>query len=292
MKNLIYVILHLLISSTLFSQEKTFIREYTFKAGETDSKVTSREKAIEQVKAILLEELGTYVESWVNYNVSESEKINESFFQQEIKTISAGTTETKILEENWNGYEFYIKAQIVADPDEVVRRINQTLSARRSSLVIDSLKLLLKASNDEIQFRSQELENLKTQLSTQNKEIQTKQTTLNSLNQQLATAKQKLSTFQDQENQILSEIETIELRIKNATKKAVDNVRLGMTPTEVKQVCGLPRSTDDCAGKIYYNYGSVFVMFEANIVCSVFPANIYQGACYSATGRYRENSIK
>jgi hypothetical protein len=78
----------------------------------------------------LLEELSTYVESYVNYNVKETNKISEEFFQKEIKTTSVGITETKILEEKWNGEEFYVKAQIKADPNEVIRKINQTLSAR------------------------------------------------------------------------------------------------------------------------------------------------------------------
>lgn len=271
MKKIILLILVNLFFFQLYSQEKIFVREYTYSAGETDSKISSREKALEQVKTILLEELGTYVESYVNYNVNESEKISESFFQQEIKTISAGTTETKILDESWNGYEFYIKAQIKANPEEVVRRINQTLSARRSSAVIDSLKLLLSSSNQEIQVRNQELEKIKAQLNSQNKEIQTKQTTLNSLNQQLSNAKQQLSIYQAQEKQILTEIETIELKIKNATTKAVKNVRIGMTPDEVRQVCGNPRSIDDCSG-INYNYGSVWVMFEGGIVKAVIDA--------------------
>ncbi len=235
--------------------------------------------------------MGTYVESWVNYNVKESEKINESFFQQEIKTISAGTTETKIIEESWNGYEFYIKAQITADPNEVVRRINETLSARRSSAVIDSLKLLLSSSNQEIQFRNQELDKIKAQLNNQNKEIQTKQASLNTLNQQLANAKQQLSTYQVQEKKLLSEIETIEQRIKNATTKAVNNVRIGMTSGEVIQVCGSPRSQDKCLGDLFYNYGSVWVYFSANIVASVFSAKDYKGSCYS-TSYYMERSIK
>lgn len=271
MKKIILLTIVNLFFFQLYSQEKIFVREYTYTAGETDSKISSREKALEQVKTILLEELGTYVESYVNYNINESEKISESFFQQEIKTISAGTTETKILDESWNGYEFYIKAQIKANPEEVVRRINQTLSARRSSAVIDSLKLLLSSSNQEIQIRNQELEQIKSQLSIKNKELQSKQTKLISLNQQLESAKQKLSTYQAQEKQILSEIEAIELKIKNATTKAVNNVRIGMTPKEVEQVCGIPRSIDDCSG-LNYNYGSVWVMFQSGVVVAVIDA--------------------
>ena len=65
-----------------------------------------------------------------------------------------------------------------------------------------------------------------------------------------------------------------------------------MTPSEVKQVCGNPRSTDDCMDKLYYNYGSVWVMFQSNVVISVFPAKYFIGACSPGTGKYREHSIK
>jgi len=271
MKKIIFIILLLGLSNYLYCQEKIFVREYRYSAGETDSKISAREKAIEQVKAILLEELGTYVESWVNYNVKESDKINESFFQQEIKIISAGTTETKILEESWNGYEFYIKAQIKADPNEVVRRINQTLSARRSSAVIDSLNLLLSASNQEIQLQSQKLKTVQAQLNSQNKNIISKQNTLNTLNQQLTNARKQLFTFQSQEKQILSEIQSIEQQIKNATTKAVKNVRIGMTPSEVRKVCGTPRSISYPCDE--FNYGSVWVIFDSGIVTAVIDSH-------------------
>ena len=247
MKTISFILLLIAISCYSFSEEKYFVREYKYTAGESDSKITAREKAIKEVKTLLLEELGTYVESYVNYNVKEVDKINTSFFNQEINTMSAGITETKILEENWNGYEFYIKAQIKADPNEVVRRINQTLSARRSNAVIDRLRILLKTSNQDIQLRSKELTNLKAQLSDQNNGIILKQKELSNLNQQLTNAQNLLSKYQVQENQILSDIQTIENKIKNATTKAVNNVRLGMTPIEVTQVCGTPRSTDKCS---------------------------------------------
>jgi len=291
MKKIVFLTIANLFFFQLYSQEKIFVREYTYTAGETDSKISSRDKALEQVKTILLEELGTYVESYVNYKVNESEKISESFFQQEIKTISAGTTETIILDENWNGYEFHIKAQIKVNPEEVVRRINQTLSARRSSAVIDSLKLLLNSSSKEIQVRNQELEQIKSQLSNQNKEVQSKQTILNSLNQQLTNAKHQLSTYQAQEKQIISELEAIEYRIKNVTTKAVNNVRIGMTSAEVIQVCGPPRAKESCLERLLFNYGNVWVLFESNIVSSLFQASLYKGRCWD-TDYYRQINMK
>ncbi|MBN1253084.1 MAG: hypothetical protein JXA16_13185 [Bacteroidales bacterium] len=271
MRSVIISVLFFIFIDASFSQEKIFIRDYFYKAGENDSKISAREKALEQVKVLLLEELGTYVESWVNYKVEEKDQINKDFFEQEIKTISAGITETKIIDETWNGYEYYIKAQITADPEEVVRRINQTLSARRSSQVIDSLKVLLNSSIEEIELKSKELEKVKIQLENQNKEVSKKQETLNTLNQQLNSAKVQLLSYQAQEKKILSEIEEIEQKIKNSTSKAINNVRLGMIPAEVRQVCGEPRSYDDCSG-LNYNYGSVWVMFEGGIVKAVIDA--------------------
>ena len=209
------------------AQKKTFIREYFYKASETDSKVTSRQKALTEVKALLIEELGTYVESYVNHVVADKNGvITKDFFTNEIKTLSTGTTETKILEERWDGYEYYIKAEILADPEEVVRRINQTLSLRKSSNAIDSLKILLQSSNSELILKSNELTDLKEELASQQKKINSTQASLNGLNQQLIESKRQLATYQAQEKHILSEIEEIEQTMKAATNKAVANVRL------------------------------------------------------------------
>lgn len=266
MKKIIILAFSLMFPMLSISQEKTFIREYLYKASETDSKVSSRQKALTEVKKLLIEELGTYVESYVNYEVTEeNNKITKDFFTNEIKTLSVGTTETKIIEENWDGYEYFVKAEIVADPDEVLKRINQTLSKRKSNEVIDSLKVLIVSSNKELDLKNKELDLFKSQLAAQQKQIDSKENTLKTLNKQLSTAKQQLENYQAQEKQILNEIEAIERKIKNATTKAVSNVRIGMTPSEVRQVCGNPRSIDDCY-ELNYNYGSVWVLFEAGIV--------------------------
>ncbi len=138
---------------------------------------------------------------------------------------------------------------------------------------------MLNTSNKDIQIHSQELSKLKAQLSTQNNEIIQKQKDLINLNQQLTNAQNSLSKYQIQENQILSEIQTIENKIKNATTKAVNNVRLGMTPLEVTQVCGILRSTDKCTD-LFYNYGSVWVQFQSNVVKRLIDASSFKGACY------------
>lgn len=105
-------------AAILHAETKTFIREYTYEAGEIDSKISCRAIALEQVKRLLLEELGTYVESVTvvrNYQIA----------KDEITTLTAGIVQTTILEENWDGREYWLKAKITADPDDVASSIEK-----------------------------------------------------------------------------------------------------------------------------------------------------------------------
>jgi tetratricopeptide (TPR) repeat protein len=94
------------------------IKEYTYQASELDSKTSCRAIALEQVKRELLEELGTYVESTTVVQ-------NAQIEQDEIRTISAGVVQTKVLDESWDGNEYWIKAEVSADPDEVAASIEE-----------------------------------------------------------------------------------------------------------------------------------------------------------------------
>ena len=118
------IILYLTCFSLFFAavplgaETKTFVREYTYEAGEIDSKISCRAIALEQVKRLLLDELGTYVESVTvvrDYRVA----------KDEITTLTAGIVQTTILEEKWDGKEYWLKAKITADPDEVASSIEK-----------------------------------------------------------------------------------------------------------------------------------------------------------------------
>ena len=60
---ILLVISVLLTTNVAIAEIKTFTKEYTYEAGELDSKVTSRFNALEQVKRLLLEELGAFLTS-------------------------------------------------------------------------------------------------------------------------------------------------------------------------------------------------------------------------------------
>lgn len=100
----------------VFAEIKSLIKEYTYQASELDSKVSCRAIAIEQVKRELLEELGTYVESTTVVKDYQIEK-------DEIRTITAGVVQTKVLDEKWDGRDYWLKAEVSADPEEVADAI-------------------------------------------------------------------------------------------------------------------------------------------------------------------------
>ena len=130
----LWLILFIVLSGFLFATEKTFVREYTYKASDYDSKVTSRANALEQVKRLLLEEVSVYIQSEFEMRDWEEQigdKIESGeFAEQRILSITAGVTETKILEEKWTGVEYWIKAEITLDPDDIKSKIDDIVKSK------------------------------------------------------------------------------------------------------------------------------------------------------------------
>jgi tetratricopeptide (TPR) repeat protein len=96
------------------AEKKVFVKEYTYQASEIDSKVSSRAIALEQVKRLLLEELGSYL-------VAETEARKFQLTKDKITVMTAGIVQTEIIAEKWDGQTYYLKAKIAADSGEVVK---------------------------------------------------------------------------------------------------------------------------------------------------------------------------
>ncbi len=88
---------------------KTFIRDYTYQASESDSKLSCRAIALEEVKKLLLAELGTHIYHEVNASTNSDGVVDAS---EQIRAITAGITRIEIIEENWDGSTYSIKAMI------------------------------------------------------------------------------------------------------------------------------------------------------------------------------------
>jgi len=138
------------MASVVWAKPVEFIRDYSYMAGEADSKLSCRIIALEQAKRLLLEELGTYLVS--NTIVSDSRLTKD-----EIVTYTAGVVVTVIIEERWDGQTYFLKAKIKADADEVAKSIALIRQDQGKASELEKLK---KQTNESLL----EIERLKQQL--------------------------------------------------------------------------------------------------------------------------------
>ena len=125
MKKIILLCIYGLLLFPFASQAKTvtFEEKYTYDASEADSKLTCRTISLLQVKRLLLEKLGTYIET-------KTEVANYQITRDEIAALSAAIIKTEILEEKWDGKIYSLTAKIDADPDSVAKAIKEMKGSR------------------------------------------------------------------------------------------------------------------------------------------------------------------
>ncbi len=120
-------------SSIVHAETKTFIKEYTYQASEDDSRNSSRTISLREVKRLLLEELGTYLES-----VTEVQ--NFQLTKDQITTLTAGIVRTEIVEEKWNGKTYWLKSKIQADSNEVIKSIDILRQDRQNMKELEEVR--------------------------------------------------------------------------------------------------------------------------------------------------------
>ena len=121
---LICMLIILRSADSAIAEIKTFVKEYTYQASEVDSKLSCRTIALEQIKRMLLEELGTYLES-------ETEVKNFQLTRDQTTTLAAGIVLTEIVSEYWDGKVYRLRARIKADPNQVAEAISRLCKDRQ-----------------------------------------------------------------------------------------------------------------------------------------------------------------
>ena len=158
MKQLL-TILFLFLPFIVSAQEKTFEREYTYKASEMDSKASCRAIAINQLRSMLLNELGVYVQSESILKTSEVSGKFSQDFAENIATISAGITKLEVLNETWNGETFWMKASITIDKKDLEKSLKQVANDRQKIKEMEDLKLQLNEATNELEKMQKEHSN-------------------------------------------------------------------------------------------------------------------------------------
>ncbi len=128
----------------------TYVKEYTYQASEIDSKVTSRTIALEQVKRLLLEELGTYL-------ISETAVKDMELTKDQIVSFTAGIVMTVILEEKWDGKTYVLQAKISTETDELLRDLRRIQKNPEQSAAWEDVRAKTDRALHEIEQLKKEL---------------------------------------------------------------------------------------------------------------------------------------
>lgn len=159
----------LLFSSYAFAELKSFEKEYAYQASEFDSKNTSRTIALEQVKRLLLEELGSYLES-------STEVKDFQLTKDKIVALTAGVVHAHVIDEKWDGKNYWLKAVIKADPDNVARSLDMLRKDQKKSDDLEEIRRKSDQSLKEIERLQREVTSLKNDMKakeTYNKNVAT-----------------------------------------------------------------------------------------------------------------------
>jgi len=155
--NLKKIILIQFLLVTLLLNSKTFIREYTYNAGDADSKITSRAIALEEVQRLLLQEIGVYVYSTIQNETTEVSGELRELTSKQVEVMTAGVTQTTILKEKWNGEIYFIKAEIEVDDKDVLNNLDKLLSNDEMSRQLEESRRETQLAYNEIARLSEEL---------------------------------------------------------------------------------------------------------------------------------------
>ena len=147
--------LFLILTSIASAENVTFIKEYTYRASDIDSKISSRAIALEQTKRALLEQLGTYL-------ISETEVKNYQMTKDQVTMLTAGIVSAEIIDEKWDGRSYYLKAKISADLKEVAKSVDALRKDVQKSKELADSKKKAEEAMSEVERLKKELELVKT----------------------------------------------------------------------------------------------------------------------------------
>jgi tetratricopeptide (TPR) repeat protein len=127
-----FSLMYCLVNRAMAS-DMTYQRDYSYQASESDSKISCRTIALEQVKRLLLEELGSYL-------VSQTEVKDFLISRDQVIAITAGIVRTEVLKEKWDGSTYYIVAKITTDPSQVAKAVDELRKDKQGLSELEEVK--------------------------------------------------------------------------------------------------------------------------------------------------------
>ena len=258
----------ILVTLTAFSasaEKKTFTREYTYHATDYDSKASARGKAMSEVKSAILDDIGVYMESYAALIKNANTPAVLTFFKDELRSTSTSVGEPVVVDESWNGSEYYLKASITMDPDDLVRHLTKVVEHRASDAVLDSLTMVLTNAQTSYMEQNQKVKDLSLQVDSQLQKIYAQEDEIKRLNRQVDSLSKVSTSINKQKEEANAKIAELQKGLRQLTDKAMQYARVGMIFSEFEKYCGSARTQryiSDSNYKKHYarNYGGVWII--------------------------------
>jgi len=257
-----------------------FTREYTYFASEDDSKNSSRKKALEQIKILLSEEIGVYIESYLEINKIDSSDVTRQSVSHEIKSLSSGITRIKVLDERWNGKTYYVKASVKTNAEQAIASLLEAIKAKSAKSEIDRLNLIISEQGALLNQSREKTTDLQKDIVRQELIYEARQSErIESKSELIRTNEEQLL----QERMLAEDRKQIE-KIKRIVKESKEKrdrkakqaclIEKGMTQSEVKQALGEPEHGGNTS---FYYYGEIRIGFNyiSNRVSSLSGCGFY-----------------
>ncbi|MGA2330133.1 MAG: tetratricopeptide repeat protein [Syntrophales bacterium] len=132
--SILVVLLVALVAGAAAAELRTYVKQYTYRASEADGKESSRTIARIEVKKLLLEALATDLEK-----VTEQGRVQLT--KDQIAALSAGIVKMDVEDERWHDRTYRLKAQIAADPGEVIKRIEALREDQEKAKELEKLRM-------------------------------------------------------------------------------------------------------------------------------------------------------
>jgi tetratricopeptide (TPR) repeat protein len=154
---IVIILMILSLPFTSMASSRKFIESYTYSAGESDSKLTCRMVSLIEIKRLLLERIGTYLESRTEIKDFKVEK-------DELVALTAGVVKLEILDEKWNGEKYTMTAKIEANPNDITRAIEDLRKHKSKLGNIEKLKTINDESLEQIREMQSRMQQLQSDL--------------------------------------------------------------------------------------------------------------------------------
>ena len=130
---LLLIVFTPLTAGTAFAETVSFQKEYTYQAGELDTKDSARIIAMENVKRLLFSEIEAYLESKAVIK-------NLQLTKNQAMALISVIVKTDVIEQKWDKNAFYVKAGVSVNSDEIVKSIAVLSRDKRNTGEIEEVR--------------------------------------------------------------------------------------------------------------------------------------------------------